>query len=177
MNKIKKYLPNILTLSRLIVTPFIIYLGLKGNIVPLIIIAIFIAITDFLDGKLARLWGVSSEFGAKMDAIGDKCLAIGLLIILVVKKHIFFYVLVLEGLIALFNFYVFIKQRVAESLLIGKIKTWVIFITIILGLFNLLFKNLNIFVNICAALTVILQFISLFSYISAYSKRKGQKKN
>jgi len=176
MNKLKKYIPNILTLSRLIVSPLIVYLGLKGEISLLIIIAIFIALTDFLDGKLARFWGVTSEFGAKMDAVGDKCLAIALLIILVIKKNIFFYVLVLEALIALFNFYVFIKQRVVESLLIGKIKTWVIFITIILGLFNLLFKNLDLLVNVCVALTVILQFISLFSYISAFSKRKNQKK-
>lgn len=176
MNKLKKYIPNILTLSRLFVTPFIVYLGVKGEISLLITIAIFIALTDFLDGKLARLWGVSSEFGAKMDAIGDKCLAIGLLIILVIKKHIFFYVLAFEALIALFNFYVFMKQRVVESLLIGKIKTWVIFITIILGLFNLLFINLNMFVNISVALTVILQSISLFSYIISFSKRKRSKK-
>ena len=72
MNKIKKYIPNFLTISRLLVTPLIIYLGIKNEIIPLIIIAIFIALTDFLDGKLARLWNVSSELGAKLDTIGDK---------------------------------------------------------------------------------------------------------
>lgn len=177
MNKLKKYIPNILTISRLLVTPLIIFLGLKNQITLLIILAIFIALTDFLDGKLARLWGVSSEIGAKLDAIGDKVLAIGLLIILVVDNHMFFYVLVLEGIISLFNIYVFLKQYIVESLLIGKIKTWVIFITIILGLFNLLFPNLKVFVNLCVILTVILQFISLFNYIGAYNQRKRQKKN
>ena len=58
----------------------------------MIIIAIFIALTDFLDGKLARLWGVSSDIGAKLDTIGDKALAIGLLIILVVDNQMFFYI-------------------------------------------------------------------------------------
>lgn len=176
MNRIKKYIPNILTVSRLIATPFIVYLGIKNEVVPLIIIAIFIALTDFLDGKLARLWNVSSEIGAKLDTIGDKTLAIGLLIILVINNHMFFYILVLEGLISIFNIYVFMKQHIVESLLVGKIKTWVIFITIILGLFNLLFPSLKIFVTIFIVLTVILQFVSLFSYISAYNKRKNEKK-
>ena len=46
----KKYIPNILTLSRLLVTPLIIYLGLNNHIITLIIIAVFIALTDFFDG-------------------------------------------------------------------------------------------------------------------------------
>ena len=148
MNRIKKCIPNILTVSRLIATPFIVYLGIKNEVVPLIIIAIFISLTDFLDGKLARLWNVSSEIGAKLDTIGDKALAIGLLIILVIDNHMFFYILVLEVIISIFNVYVFMKQHIVESLLVGKIKTWVIFITIILGLFNLLFPSLKIFVTI-----------------------------
>lgn len=176
MKNIKKWIPNILTISRILVTPLVIYLGIKDAIVPLIVLAIFIALTDFLDGKLARLWQVESSIGAKLDAIGDKALAIGLLVILIVDNHMFFYVLVLEALIAIFNIYVFIKERVVESLLVGKIKTWVIFITIILGLFNILFTNLKVFVNCCVLLTVILQFISLFTYIGAYNKRKNQKK-
>lgn len=175
MNKIKKYIPNLLTISRLIVTPLIVYLGVKNQIVPLIIIAIFIALTDFLDGKLARLWNVSSDIGAKLDAIGDKILALGLLVILVVDNHMFFWILILEGCIAFFNVYVFIKAHYAESLLVGKIKTWVIFITMILGLFNLLFPSLKILVNISVVLTVVLQFISLFNYIGNYQKKKKKK--
>lgn len=174
--KLKKWIPNILTISRIVLTPLVIILGIKKMIAPLIILATFIALTDFLDGKLARLWHVESAWGAKLDTIGDKALAIGLLIILVVDNHMFFYILLLETLIALFNIYVFIKQRVVESLLIGKIKTWVIFITIISGLFNILFPNLKVVVNIFVVLTVIMQFLSLFSYIGSYNKRKNQKK-
>ncbi len=174
--KIKKWIPNTLTILRLVVTPLVIYLGIKEAIAPLIILAIFIALTDFLDGKLARLWHVESNLGAKLDTIADKTLAIGLLIILVVDNHMFFYILILETIIALFNIYVFLKQKVIESLLIGKIKTWVIFITIILGLFNILFPNLKLFVNLLVILTIIMQFISLFNYIGAYNKRKNQKK-
>jgi CDP-diacylglycerol--glycerol-3-phosphate 3-phosphatidyltransferase len=177
MDKIKKVIPNILTISRLIVTPFIIYLGVNGDIKLLIGIAVFIALTDFLDGKLARRWGVTSNIGAKLDAIGDKVLAIGLLIVLVIRNHMFFYILLLEILLSIFNVYAFSKTKVVESLLIGKIKTWVIFITIIIGLLNILFPSLKILVNCFITLTVILQIVSLILYIRLYLSHKTKKKN
>ncbi len=176
MKNIKKWLPNILTISRIIVTPLIIYLGIENKIIPLIILAAFIALTDFLDGKLARFFHVESEIGAKLDAIADKALAIGLLIILVVHNHLFFYILLLEAFISMFTLHVYFKTHIVESLLIGKIKTWVIFITIILGLINILIPNLKTFVNICVTITVFLQFMSLFNYIKVNNNRKKQKK-
>jgi CDP-diacylglycerol--glycerol-3-phosphate 3-phosphatidyltransferase len=175
MQNVKKIIPNLLTISRLVVTPLIIYLGIQGDIKPLVIIAIFIALTDFLDGKLARRWNVTSSIGAKLDAIGDKTLAVGLLIVLVVRNHMFFYILLLEILIALFNLYAFYKTKKVESLLIGKIKTWVIFSTIILGLLNIIFVNMSIIVDVCVILTVLFQIISLTEYVRSYLKSK--KKN
>jgi CDP-diacylglycerol--glycerol-3-phosphate 3-phosphatidyltransferase len=177
MTNLKKIIPNILTISRLIVTPLIIYLGIQGDIKLIIIIAIFIALTDFLDGKLARLWGVTSNIGAKLDTIGDKALAIGLLIVLVIRNHMFFYILLLEILISIFNIYAFYKTKIVESLLIGKIKTWVIFTTIILGLLNILFPTIKILVNFFITLTVIFQVISLILYIRNYFSHKTKKKN
>ena len=105
MNQLKKYIPNILTLSRIILTPLIVYLGLTNHINILIGIAIVVALTDYFDGMLARRWHVVSSLGAKLDAISDKVLAIGLLIILIYKNHAFFYVLILECIIAFLNLY------------------------------------------------------------------------
>ena len=79
----KKYIPNILTVARIIVTPIIILLGLTEHVWLLIILAIIIALTDTLDGYLARKWNVVSTFGAKADVLADKILAIGLLILLI----------------------------------------------------------------------------------------------
>ncbi len=166
-----------LTLSRLLVSPIVIYLGVNNQFLALVILAIFIALTDFLDGKLARKWNVVSELGAKLDTIGDKCLAFSFLAILVFDNHYFYYVLILEGIIALFNIYTFYKTRIVSSLLIGKMKTWVIFITIILGFVNILLKNVNIPVNLFVILTAIFQIAALIQYINAYIVNKNQKKN
>ena len=93
MEQLKKYLPNILTASRILFTPIVIFLGITNHYKILIAVAIVIAFTDFLDGYLARKWDVVSELGARLDVIGDKMLAIGLLIILIIKniKNIYNY--------------------------------------------------------------------------------------
>lgn len=171
----KKYIPNILTILRIIFTPVVIYLGLTNHYKILIFIAAVIAFTDAVDGHLARKWNVTSELGAKLDAIADKMLAIGLLIILIIKKHSFFYVLILECLIALMNLYFYFKKRVSASLLVGKFKTWIIFITIILGFVGLVFPEFEI--NLFIYITVILQLITLICYLIYGIKTSPKKKD
>jgi cardiolipin synthase (CMP-forming) len=69
-----RWLPNALTLVRIILTPFI---GLElaardfGGAFPLIILA---GITDALDGLLARRFHWHTALGAKLDPIADKLL-------------------------------------------------------------------------------------------------------
>lgn len=176
MNKLKNWLPNILTISRIILTPLIVYLGLTNHIKILIGIAIVVALTDFFDGYLARKWQITSELGAKLDAISDKVLAIGLLIILICKNHAFFYVLILECIIAFLNLYFYFRRGVVNSLLIGKIKTWLIFTTIVIGLFDLIFTHWNIPTNYFVYFTVFMQVCSLISYIKSYLDSKSKKK-
>lgn len=176
MEKCKKYIPNILTSSRILLTPLIVYLGLTNHIKILIAIASIVALTDCLDGILARKWHAESILGAKLDAISDKVLVIGLLIILIVRNHSFFYVLILECLIAVLNLYFYFRKGVANSLMIGKIKTWIVFITIIIGLFDIIFTHWNIPINYFVYFTVIWQICSLLSYIYNYIDSKFKKK-
>lgn len=172
----KKYIPNLLTFSRIIAIPFIILLGETEHIWTLIFVAAGVAFTDFLDGFLARKWNVTSDFGKKMDAIADKLLALGLLVLLILRNPAFFYVLILEFLIAIFNLYVYFRKRVATSLLVGKLKTWFIFITILLGFVHVLFPNFSITIQWFLYITCFLQILTLFSYLLFYfhSKREDQ---
>ncbi|MCI8467412.1 MAG: HDIG domain-containing protein [Bacilli bacterium] len=176
MKQFRKYIPNLLTVSRIILTPLIVYLGLTNHIKILIVVAMLVALTDYFDGLFARKWQITSELGAKLDAISDKVLAIGLLIILIYKNHAFFYVLILECLIAFLNLYFYFRRGVVNSLLIGKIKTWIIFSTIVIGLFDLIFTHWNIPINYFVYFTVFMQICSLLSYISSYIDSKTKKK-
>ena len=86
--KIDKNLPNKLTILRIILVPvFIIVLWLplmtggtfNSFISKLISAVIFVvcAVTDFIDGKLARKYNLVSNFGKFMDPLADKFLVIG----------------------------------------------------------------------------------------------------
>ena len=100
-NKYKAIIPNILTVSRIVLTPIIIILGLTKNYLPMVIVAIIAAITDLLDGTLARKWNVISLKGAKLDAVADKVFAIGIVGGLINKFNILVFILILEIILGL----------------------------------------------------------------------------
>lgn len=98
-----KNIPNYLTMARIIISLFVIVFLLfpfemvnisfkkyliNGSVVIdvklLIASVLFViaSVTDFLDGYLARKYDAVSDFGKVMDAIADKILVNGLLIIL-----------------------------------------------------------------------------------------------
>lgn len=78
MIKILKQIPNLLTISRVILTFVVIYLIFtNADIKATIIIFAIAAITDWLDGALARKFKWESEFGRKADMIADRFLWIG----------------------------------------------------------------------------------------------------
>lgn len=84
----KENLPNLLTIIRIFMIPlFLILTSLKGHgIVMHVIAAIVFAIasfTDYLDGYLARKWGVVTNFGKFADPLADKMLVMSAFIMLV----------------------------------------------------------------------------------------------
>ena len=86
-----KKIPNILTIGRIIIVPFFVlafYLpGFYGDLTALILF-IVASFTDFLDGMLARMFGVESKLGELLDPIADKILVSAALILLVMNGTI-----------------------------------------------------------------------------------------
>lgn len=163
--KAKVLIPNLLTLSRLIFTPIIIILGVTKNYKIALILVIIACITDMFDGKLARRWNTVTDTGAKLDAICDKIFAIGLIACLINKFKIFIPLLILEAIIGLFNLFIYYKIKKTNSLMIGKIKTNLLFITISLG-FSTLFTNFFIkIISGFAVATLNIQILTFISYI------------
>lgn len=168
-----KYIPNILTSIRIISIPFIVTLFTLDRIDLTIIIAIFTAITDCFDGYIARKFHVQSEFGAKLDAVSDKFFAIGLLITLSIRFRILLISLILEIIISMINLYLHFRYKKVKSLLIGKIKTWFLFLDVILGLISCFNDNFILVMNIILIITIILQIISIICYtVSGYKQKE-----
>ena len=85
-------LPNLLTVLRIVAIPVIVILVLPpgGGLLRSLALLIYIlaAITDFLDGLLARMMGETSPLGRMLDPIADKLL-VGALIIAFAFDHTF----------------------------------------------------------------------------------------
>lgn len=84
-------LPNILTLSRIpmmfIIVGFM-YVDTLGAASLAFWLFIAGAISDWLDGYLARKQGIVSDFGKLMDALTDKIMVLGIMIALVEKQFL-----------------------------------------------------------------------------------------
>ena len=81
-------LPNILTISRIVVIPLIflsVYITSMFWAVFAAILFIAASITDYFDGYLARARGEVSVFGRLLDPIADKLLVASALVVLLAK--------------------------------------------------------------------------------------------
>ena len=82
----KQHLPNGLTFSRGLLTLAMIvlfFVELPSKFLIILLLLFLASATDYLDGYLARKWGVISEFGIVFDSLFDKILTISLLVLLV----------------------------------------------------------------------------------------------
>ena len=81
-------IPNMLAVTRLVLTPVVMWLILESPtsrtiaVVGTIVFTVA-ALTDFADGYLARRWRITTTFGAFIDTIADKILIVGALLALV----------------------------------------------------------------------------------------------
>lgn len=82
-------LPNILTISRIVVIPVIflsIYIHSLWWTVVSGVLFILAAVTDYFDGYLARSRNETSVFGRLLDPIADKLLVVSALLIIVANR-------------------------------------------------------------------------------------------
>ncbi|PIQ61843.1 MAG: CDP-diacylglycerol--glycerol-3-phosphate 3-phosphatidyltransferase [Bacteroidetes bacterium CG12_big_fil_rev_8_21_14_0_65_60_17] len=75
-----KHVPNALTVVRILVTPVLLYLLYRGGATGhawALVLFVAASLSDWLDGKLARLFSVRSRLGQFLDPMADKVLVLG----------------------------------------------------------------------------------------------------
>lgn len=177
-----KNLPNVLTISRIVLlAPLLIMIYLPNDQLNLISVILFIliALTDFFDGFFARRQNITSEFGKMLDPIADKLLVVGVLIVLMIKGTIED-LSILPALLIIFR-EIFISglrefaanrnsQASIDVSQVGKLKTAIQMLSLLLILSSLVLKNLVILLNI----GIIFLWISmLLALISGYKYYKS----
>ena len=91
MKTINKNLPNIITVTRICLTPIIIALFLipSSGILKFIAFGVYViaSCTDFIDGHLARKYNLVSDIGKLLDAAADKFLQTSVLILVLTSSY------------------------------------------------------------------------------------------
>ncbi|WP_165919198.1 CDP-alcohol phosphatidyltransferase family protein [Sulfuritortus calidifontis] len=77
-------LPNLITFCRILLVPFIVWALLERDIALAFWLFAAAAVSDLIDGNLARLLDQRSEFGAWLDPIADKLVLLSTLVLLAV---------------------------------------------------------------------------------------------
>ena len=82
-------LPNLLTLSRILAVPILVFLLWRPQPIDYAITFVLyclVGITDYLDGYLARAWGSISKLGQFLDPIADKIMVAAVLVMLISSR-------------------------------------------------------------------------------------------
>jgi cardiolipin synthase len=91
-------LPNALTLLRLLAIPVVLLLLLAERDVAAVGVFVLAAITDFLDGVIARRWGGTSYLGAVLDPVADRLMLSSVAVVLALREILpFWAVAILVG--------------------------------------------------------------------------------
>ena len=191
-------LPNKLTMSRIILTIVIIILCLfpfysvginfpKFNVSGIVvdstyflagIIYIIAAITDFLDGNIARKNNLVTDTGKMLDAIADKVLVNSILVIFAAKGFVPAIVPVIyifrDEIVNTFKMDLGNKGKVVAAIKTGKIKTASMMVGIgLMFFYNLPFELINIkMADFLIYFAVIMSIISVIEYYNMWKKNK-----
>jgi len=83
-------LPNLLTLSRILAVPILVFLLWKPapwDYAVTFVLYCIVGITDYFDGYLARAWGSISRLGQFLDPIADKIMVAAVLVMLISSRR------------------------------------------------------------------------------------------
>lgn len=125
---------NILSMSRIIALPFILYLikyDIENKNLIIICSLFFLIATDFFDGYLARKLNQISKLGKILDPIADKVCIITASYLITLYKNFpiwAFIIIVIRELIVLAGSLILIKKKnfIPTSNIIGKVSVFIL---------------------------------------------------
>lgn len=143
-----KYIPNSLTILRMILVPLFIWLiffaPFTSRVLLATIVLIIACITDYLDGMLARRFKVVTNFGKIMDPLADKMLVLSALLALALP---------LINYISIFVVFIILFREISVSILRNHYAR----------------KKIFIAANIWGKLKTVLQMLGVIAALVYYS--------
>lgn len=175
----KKQIPNILTVIRLLMIPFyfmVFYSDLENSLTWALFVFVLASITDVLDGYLARKFEVVSKFGTVADPFADKMMQLSVLYTLSdadYLKNWFFWIILVKDIfqILLAAIIVNMKPRIIiPANIFGKATTVLLFVTIVLAVFRM--PGIVMLQGLVSVLAIITFIQYAFRFMQELQKRK-----
>ena len=161
-----KIFENLITTIRLLYTLVLPIIKNKISNIAFIINILLLFLTDYIDGTLARKNKVQTFYGSILDTVADKVLCVMSLILLFEENVMFELLLLGEIIIAVINILAVVNGKKTGSSKIGKIKMWLISITVIFGYIESfgIFKN-YVLIQSMIIITFIIQLFTAIGYM------------
>ena len=136
-----KQIPNILTIIRFLLIPFIVISIFQGDYISGIILFTVSGSTDVLDGFIARKFNLISNFGKLMDPLADKLTQIAVLTSITLVRIIPVWILVIvvlkELIMVMGASFLYGKDVVVYSKWYGKLATVLFYLAIVISLITI----------------------------------------
>ena len=140
-----KHLPNSLTIARILLTPvFLMFILVDTFLAQLLALGVFIlaAVSDWLDGLVARRFDADSELGRYLDPFADKVLVLSAFVVLpfllpsVVPWWAVIVIAVRDVIITGLRIFASYRNRPLKTLPLAKTKTasQLAFLIVVIGL-------------------------------------------
>jgi len=131
--------PNQVTIVRFIMTPFVYWLLVNKQVLLALVVFVIAALTDAMDGAMARTRNQITDLGKMLDPVADKLLILSILLFVGFKYLVvsIFIVFIIFEVVAVLSGY-FLAHRFGKPMgsnVYGKVK--LILQTVSIGLFML----------------------------------------
>ncbi len=179
-------IPNILTYIRILLVPVfvVVYINadsLTGHIWSIVIVAVS-ALTDLLDGFIARRFNMITDWGKIVDPIADKSMQFAMLFCVVFKYHWVALLLVIYGvkeIVSLaFSGFLFTKgKHIGGAMWCGKICTVILYgvMLALIAIPNIAPHVVTILIGFSAAFMLLAFVVYMDAYFRLYREYKKQK--
>ncbi len=165
-------LPNILTIIRFIIVPFMAYFLINENFTIAILLYVLASATDVLDGFIARKFNQITDLGKFLDPLADKLLQfsalVGLWIVNLIPLWIVIIFFIKEISMGLGAIRLLRKHIIIQSKWFGKLSTIFFFLAIIASMLSskiIVLTNYILPLFILALMSLLFAFIM---YLSSY---------
>ena len=178
-----RFIPNILSILRIILIPFILILVSNNSYFFAFCLSLLASLTDLFDGFFARLLNSETKLGFYLDTIADKFFIFSIYLMIGIKLLLPIYIVVIiifRDIIISISYIILVSMKKKLNLKpskISKINTFMQMFLIVIILLNLnhtniLFFENEILINYLSFVVIFTTLLSLAIYINNWLKEQ-----